>query len=94
MMSLHMKLPGRALLGVLLAAIGLVPPLVGEEPNPEFEIAERPDPIVIEPPVPACPTLRSGDITTEKPLHHVKLFFPWFPDIDESTIGDGDLAGC
>lgn len=48
------------------------------------------DPIVITPPTPG-PTLRAGNITAESPHHDVKLYFPWWPGIDDSTIGDGDI---
>jgi hypothetical protein len=90
MKSQILSLPRSAALAALLTALCCFVPLAAQTPTLEF--AERLDPIIIVPPDPApCPTLRAGDITEQKPHHDLKLFFPWWPGIDESTIGDGDL---
>ena len=83
-------LPGLGALVAICTALVMGPPAAAQ--TPVQEVAPRPDPIIIVPPDPApCPTLRAGDITEQQPHHDVKLFFPWWPGIDESTIGDGDL---
>lgn len=85
------SLPGKATLAAVATAIFSTAPVAAQTQN--LEIAERTDPIIILPPQPApCPTLRAGDITEERPTHEVKLFFPWWPGIDESSLGDGDLV--
>lgn len=74
--------------------IAAVAPLVISSPGQTLdpELGPPLDPI-INPPDPApCPTLRAGDITTAKPAHEVKLFFPWWSDLDEHTLGNGDLV--
>ncbi len=38
------------------------------------------------------PVLRAGTVTAASPHHDVKLYFPWSPGIDLTTIGDGDLV--
>lgn len=84
-------LPGIAAFAAMVAATFSVISVSAQEPD--LEIAERPDPIIIVPPDPSpCPSLRAGNITQESPHHDVKLFFPWWPGIDLSTIGDGDLV--
>ena len=58
-----------------------------------IDVIDANDPIIIHPPTPGPgPTLRAANITAEAPHHDVKLYFPWWPGIDDSTIGDGDLV--
>lgn len=91
MNSLFKSLSGAAAIAALAAAIFSAPPAAAQ--NTTLEFAERTDPIIIAPPRPSpCPTLRAANITEEKLTHEVKLFFPWWPGIDESSIGDGDLV--
>ena len=49
------------------------------------------DPIEIEPIDPPCPNLLARDIQQENPSHTVRLVFPAWPDIDTSSLSDGDL---
>ena len=50
------------------------------------------DPIEIEPVDPPCPSLLVRDIQQEVPNHTVRLVFPAWPDIDASSLSDGDLV--
>lgn len=91
MKSLFKSLPGIAALAAVATAVFSAAPAAAQ--NQALEIAERTDPIIIVPPQPSpCPTLRAGNITEETPAHEVKVFFPWWPGIDENSIGDGDLV--
>jgi len=64
-------------------------PLPGQNTDPAVEL----DAGSVVPPDPGPgPVLRAANITTEGPHHDVKLFFPWWPGIDETTIGDGDIV--
>lgn len=38
------------------------------------------------------PAFHAANIREEAPHHDVKLFFPWWLNIDESSIGDGDIV--
>lgn len=76
------------LLATLVVGIGLLP----AAPLP-IEITETRDYPAIQPPGPGpCPVLQADNITTPSPHHEVTLYFNWWPEIDESSIGDGDLA--
>ena len=49
------------------------------------------DPIEIHPLDPPCPSLLARDIQQEQPTHTVRLVFPAWPDIDVTSLSDGDL---
>jgi hypothetical protein len=67
----------------------LFSPLPGQLAGPAVELDTGS--LALPDPIPG-PVLRAGNITAEAPHHDVKLFFPWWPGIDESTIGDGDIV--